>query len=251
MPQLQSRPSLTGQPLVREREREEVRRLPSRARGFGLQPPFPPSLPHQDKTAYAIHFLAGVAILAPWNSLLTAGDYFEASLPGIPITRLVTAAYLPPTLLFALALLGRHESTRPRARIIVTFTAFTVLVVLLPVLDATLGCRVATVMAVAACVGIFDGLGQPAVYGETALLPGPYTQAVVAGTAASGLVTSLLRVLCKAATSAAGGGRLGVSVFFGTSAAECAAAAVLYGWWLPRTRVWRMLAEGHEEGKSV
>lgn len=104
--------------------------------------PFPTSLPspHQDKTAYAIHFLAGAAILAPWNSVLTAGDYFEASLPGIPVTRLVTAAYLPPTLLFALALLGRHDSTRPRARVITSFVAFIILLVLLPVLDKLLGC---------------------------------------------------------------------------------------------------------------
>lgn len=164
------------------------------------------------------------------------------------MSRLVTAAYLPPTLAFALALLGRHESTRPRARIIVTFIAFAVLMVLLPVVDATAGVSLAAVLTLAAFVGIFDGLGQPAIYGETALLPSAYTQAVVAGTAASGLATSLLRVITKAVTPAAGGGRLGVGVFFGSSALECAVAAALYGWALPRTTVWRGLAAGHLEG---
>lgn len=203
-----------------------------------------------DAVAYCIHFVGGVAMLAPWNAMLTAGDYFDAVLAPHPVARLTTAAYLPPTLVLALALLGRHEVTRPRARIVGSFVAFAVLVLVLVAVDATVGSSVAAVLTVAAAIGAFDGLAQPALYGEAALLPSPYTQAVVAGTAASGVVTSLLRVVTKAALpSAAGGGRASICAFFGTAAAACVAAAAAYWWALPRTAVWRVLSDGHVEGE--
>lgn len=49
-----------------------------------------------DAVAYCIHFVGGVAMLAPWNAMSTAGDYFDAVLAPHPVARLTTAAYLPP-----------------------------------------------------------------------------------------------------------------------------------------------------------
>ncbi|KAJ9505593.1 hypothetical protein QJQ45_028297, partial [Haematococcus lacustris] len=49
-------------------------------------------------------------------------------------------------------------------------------------------------------LGVGDGLAQGAVFGEAAQLPPSFTQAVVGGTACSGLLVTLLRVITKAAT---------------------------------------------------
>ena len=219
------------------------------ARGDAPVPNRRPSF--QDASAYSIHFVAGIAVLAPWNALISAADYFQAAHPGRSVARLLTACYLAPTLICMVGLLGRHESTKPRARIVGGFTAYAVLMVILPLVEALSPAPLAAALAVAALVGVADGLSQPAVYGETALLPPAYTQAVVGGTAVSGVVTSLLRVVTRAALpSAAGGGRAAVVAFFATSAAECGVAAVLYGVALPRTSVWRRLSAEHAEARK-
>ena len=110
-------------------------------------------------------------------------------------------------------------------------------------------------LAIAVLIGVVDGLAQPAVYGEAALLPSKFTQAVCAGTAASGALTSLIRIITKAAfdngdKSSAAGGTKALTAFFGTSAVECAAAAVLFACVLPRTRAARSLAAGHAEARA-
>lgn len=115
-------------------------------------------------------------------------------------------------------------------------------------------------MTIAVLVGVVDGLAQPAVYGEAALLPSRFTQAVCAGTAASGALTSLIRILTKVAfdnnkgggknESSAAGGTKALVAFFGASAVECAAAAALFACVLPKTRAARSLAAGHAEARA-
>jgi equilibrative nucleoside transporter 1/2/3 len=61
----------------------------------------------------------------------------------------------------------------------------------LPPSDASL----AAVLLLVALCGVCDGLAQGALFGEVALLPPRYTQALVAGTAASGELLAGRRVL--------------------------------------------------------
>jgi equilibrative nucleoside transporter 1/2/3 len=203
---------------------------------------------------YGVHFLSGMAILTPWNALISAADYFEPRFPGRSVARLLTAAYLVPSFLAMLALLGRHERTHPRGRVLVGFPVYFILMVALSVSEVAMpnGTPLGGVLAVAALVGWVDGVSQPGLFGEAALLPPAYTQGLVAGTAVSGTAISVLRIITKAALpDTRAGQRTATTAFFAVAGAVCGAAAASYGLALPRARAARTLAAGHVEASGV
>ena len=252
--------------------------------GDGPRPPRNKQPPRSDALSYATFYIAGLAVLAPWNALITCSDVWEGYFPGQNVPRILTACYLPVTLLLmGVLLLLSHERTFPRARAVGGLATFAVLVAAVPVWDAIAAARgaagagaagagagatipAAALLTIAVLIGVVDGLAQPAVYGEAALLPSRFTQAVCAGTAASGALTSLIRIITKAAfdndRGSGGGGGAGagsgnsaggtraLTAFFGASAVECAAAAVLFACVLPKTRAARSLAAGHAEARA-
>ena len=202
---------------------------------------------------YAVHFVSGIAILTPWNALISAADYFEPRFPGRSIARLLTAAYLAPSFLAMAALLGRHERTHPRARVLTGFPAYLVLMVALAATEAALpgGTPMGSLLAVAALVGLIDGTTQPGLFGEAALLPPAYTQALVSGTAVSGTAISVLRIITKAALpDTRAGQRTATTAFFAVAGVVCGVAAAAYGVALPRARAARTLAAGHVEARG-
>lgn len=234
-----------------------------------------------DALSYCTFYIAGLAVLAPWNALITCSDVWDSYFPNQNIPRLLTACYLPVTLLLMAVLLAlSHERTWPRARAVGGLAAFAVLVAVVPLWDAlaaaangssssssagtkstTKTIPAAALLTIAVLVGVADGFAQPAVYGEAALLPSRFTQAVCAGTAASGALTSVIRIITKAAFDEKGGGSGGggggggggtkaLAAFFGASAVECAAAAVLFAYVLPRTKAAKSLAAGHAEARA-
>jgi equilibrative nucleoside transporter 1/2/3 len=106
-------------------------------------------------------------------------------------------------------------------------------------------------VAVACLVGCVDGFTQPGLFGEAALLPPAYTQALVAGTAVSGVAISVLRIITKASLPETGPGQtVATTVFFCVAGALCAVAAIAYGVALPRARAARLLAAGHVEARG-
>lgn len=242
-------------------------------------PPPPPRRRHHrrapsDALSYFTFYFAGLAVLAPWNALITCSDVWESYFPGQNVPRLLTACYLPVTLLLMGVLLAlSHERTWPRARAVGGLAAFAVLVAVVPLWDAvassssssssasagttaTRTIPASALLTIAVLVGVADGLAQPAVYGEAALLPSRFTQAVCAGTAASGALTSVIRIITKAAfdrgsdNKNSGGGTRALAAFFGASAVECAGAAALFALVLPRTKAARSLAAGHVEARA-
>jgi hypothetical protein len=102
-----------------------------------------------------------------------------------------------------------------------------------------------TLFLVAVC-GASDGVAQGALFGEAALLPARYTQALISGTAMSGVAVSLTRVITKAAMPDTPAGlRASALLYFVLAACTCAACAVLYALVLPRLpaiRAWKRAA---------
>ena len=97
----------------------------------------------------------------------------------------------------------------------------------------------ALVLALVACVGACDGVAQGALFGEAALLPPGFTQALVAGTSVSGVAVSLLRIATKATLPDTPSGlRTSGQVYFALAAATTGAATVIY-LLLPRLAVVR------------
>lgn len=102
------------------------------------------------------------------------------------------------------------------------------------ILPAGAGTLTAMLLLVALC-GAADGAAQGALFGEAASLDGRYTQALIAGTALSGIGVSLLRIITKAFVPGTPEGlRASADLYFLIAAATCAACIVIYTAILPR-----------------
>jgi equilibrative nucleoside transporter 1/2/3 len=92
-------------------------------------------------------------------------------------------------------------------------------------------------LTLVAAAGVADGIVQGAVFGDAATLPSQYTQAVVGGTAFSGVAVSLLRIITKAMFSSSSSARFGLrasaQLYFLLSAAVCAACYYVYNSLIP------------------
>uniref|UniRef100_A0A0E0LSA9 Equilibrative nucleotide transporter 1 n=1 Tax=Oryza punctata TaxID=4537 RepID=A0A0E0LSA9_ORYPU len=154
--------------------------------------------------AYAIFFTLGTGFLLPWNAYITAVDYFSYLYPGAPVDRVFSVSYMLACFLpLVLIVLCFPKSSAP-ARINTGLSLFTVALLIVPVMDAAYvrgvpglyGAFDVTVAATVLC-GVADALVQGGVIGFAGELPERYMQAVVAGTATSGVLVSVLRVITK------------------------------------------------------
>ncbi|KAI4348300.1 hypothetical protein L6164_009036 [Bauhinia variegata] len=161
------------------------------------------------RMAYIIHFLLGAGNLLPWNALITAVDYFAYLYPTKHIERVFSVAYMTSSLL-VLALMmswGGWNKASLRLRLSLGFSIFVVSLMVAPLIDWTFcsnklrerpaGAYGFTVAAVVTC-GLGDGLVAGSLIGSAAKLPKEYMQAVFAGSASSGILISILRILTKA-----------------------------------------------------
>lgn len=146
------------------------------------------------RLAYAVHFILGAGFLLPWNAFITAVDYFSYLYPDASVDRVFSVSYMFTCLLFLLIIVGwAHLSSAP-LRINAGLGLFVVSLLVVPIMDAAYvkgvsglyGAYDVTVGAVVLS-GIADALVQGGVIGSAGELPERYMQAVVAGTAASGM----------------------------------------------------------------
>lgn len=155
--------------------------------------------------AYLIYFLLGAGYLVPWNAFITAIDYFELLYPSGQIDRVFSIVYMIPAVvcIFLLTFFGRRVSAALRVNAgLVLFIAMLVVVPIMGALfitDArgTTSTYAVTVFA-AAMNGVADALVQGSIVGSAGELPPCYMQALMAGTAASGVLVSILRLITRA-----------------------------------------------------
>ncbi|DBB06968.1 TPA: hypothetical protein ACH3X3_009618 [Trebouxia sp. C0006] len=186
---------------------------------------------------YAIYVTLGAGLLFPWNAFITAADYFELEFPGQHTDRLITVCYLPVTLAMLLLMIHYNDRTNIALRIVGGMAGFCISMIAVPVLDAFASHQspLSVILLFVVFVGFSDGIAQGAIFGDVALLPPKYTQAVVTGTAVSGVAVSLLRVITKAALpDTAEGLRKSAGVYFAASAFVCAVCFLLYACVLPK-----------------
>jgi equilibrative nucleoside transporter 1/2/3 len=211
---------------------------------------------------YLCYLLLGVGTLAPWNAFITAADYYAlrypVSLPifqkqfhpgpltvygffvqGYHVDRLLTICYLPVNFLVLLAFIYAHDRVQQKLRIVAGFVSFTVAVLLTPVMDlfpAGKGSLAFMLFLIAVC-GAADGACQGALFGEAAVLDGRYTQALIAGTAISGVSISFLRIITKALLPATPAGlRASADLYFILAAGTCGCCVVIHSIVLPSLR---------------
>lgn len=148
---------------------------------------------------YIIYFVLGFGYLLPWNAFVTAVDYFAYLYPDASVDRIFAVDYMLVGLVCLLLIILYAHKSVVFLRINVGLVLFVVSLLIVPVMDVSyIKGRVGlydgfyvTVFAVALS-GVADALVQSGVVGSAGEMPDRYMQAVVAGTAASGEIFSML-----------------------------------------------------------
>ncbi|GAV78750.1 Nucleoside_tran domain-containing protein [Cephalotus follicularis] len=185
---------------------------------------------------YIIYFTLGLGFLLPWNAFITAVDYFSYLYPDASVDRIFSVVYMLVGLTCLLIIVFYARKSDAFVRINVGLGLFIVSLLVVPVTDLVyVKGRVGlydgfyvTVGAVGLS-GMADALVQGGLIGAAGELPQRYMQAIVAGTAASGVLVSFLRILTKAVYSQdAEGLRGSANLYFAVGIAVMVICVILY-----------------------
>ncbi|MBA0805490.1 hypothetical protein Gohar_005003 [Gossypium harknessii] len=196
------------------------------------------SLKPEDKfnLGYIIYFTLGVGFLLPWNSFITAVDYFSYLYPEASVDRVFAVVYMVVGLACLLVIVFYAHKSEAYMRINVGLGIFVVSLLVVPVMDAVyIKGRVGlydgfyVTVGLLALAGIGDALVQGGLIGAAGELPERYMQAIVAGSGGSGVLVSMLRILTKAVfPQDAAGLRKSAYLYFFTSIVFMVICIVLY-----------------------
>ncbi|CAN6464593.1 unnamed protein product [Victoria cruziana] len=178
--------------------------------------------------AYISYFILGAGFLLPWNAFITAVDYFTYLYPGVSIDRVFAVTYMLVCLVFLLLIVAfyTHRSSAS-FRINAGLLIFLFSLFVIPLMDAFylkgrsgLYDGYYVTVAAIALSGVGDALVQGSLIGSAGELPPRYMQALVAGTAASAVLVSAMRIITKAVyPQDARGLRKSANLYFGLSIA--------------------------------
>ena len=90
---------------------------------------------HSIDPVYASYLLLGLGTLTPWNTVITAADYFGERYPGYQVDRLFTIFYLPVNLIVLAFFIHIHDHVKQRLRIVAGLVAFTAAVLAMPLVS--------------------------------------------------------------------------------------------------------------------
>jgi equilibrative nucleoside transporter 1/2/3 len=178
--------------------------------------------------AYVVFFALGAGLLLPWNAFISAVDYFQVLYPGGHTDRVFAVGYMLPCFLTLIYLTFYCRLLPASSRINGGLALFLLAIVLMPIMDelfinksSSRGSQVTHFLTIGAIVltGIADAIVQGSLVGAAGELPERYMQALMAGTAGSGVLASILRVITKASLpQTVQGLRLSANVYFSVSA---------------------------------
>uniref|UniRef100_A0A5B6ZS47 Putative Major facilitator superfamily protein isoform 2 n=2 Tax=Davidia involucrata TaxID=16924 RepID=A0A5B6ZS47_DAVIN len=190
--------------------------------------------------AMAVCWLLGNGCLFSWNSMLTIEDYYVNLFPRYHPSRVLTLVY-QPFALGTLAILAYNEAKiNTRRRNLFGYILFFISSLLVLVLDlATSGKGgIGTYIGICAISGVFgvaDAHVQGGMVGDLSFMLPEFIQSFLAGLAASGVLTSGLRLITKAAfESSKDGLRKGAILFFTISAFFELLCVLLYAFVFPK-----------------
>ncbi|KAK6154678.1 hypothetical protein DH2020_008926 [Rehmannia glutinosa] len=173
--------------------------------------------------AIVVCWFLGLGSLVSWNSMLTIGDYYYELFPHYHPSRVLTLVY-QPFALGTMAILAYHEAkvdTRKRnlfGYILFCLSTFGLLVIDLATSGkGGIGNYIGICVFVAA-FGVADAHVQGGMVGDLAFMCPEFMQSFFAGLAASGALTSGMRLITKAAFDKTDhGDRKGVMLFLAIS----------------------------------
>ncbi|CAL0322673.1 unnamed protein product [Lupinus luteus] len=173
--------------------------------------------------AILVCWLLGNGCLFSWNSMLTIEDYYSSLFPKYHSSRVLTLVYQP----FAVGTLGilayNEAKLNTRTRNLFGYILFFISTLLVLILNLAtsgkggLGYFIG-LCAISGAFGVADGHVQGGMVGDLSYMRPEFIQSFLAGLAASGALTSVLRFITKAAfDNSKDGLRKGAILFFAIS----------------------------------
>ncbi|TYI45974.1 hypothetical protein E1A91_D13G074400v1 [Gossypium mustelinum] len=193
--------------------------------------------------AMVVCWFLGNGCLFSWNSMLTIEDYYVYLFPNYHPSRVLTLVY-QPFALGTLAILAYHEAKiNTRRRNLFGYTLFFLSSLAILVMDLATSGKGGLGTFVGICIisgvfGVADANVQGGMVGDLSYMRPEFIQSYVAGLAASGVITSALRLITKAAfENSQGGLRKGAILFFAISSFFEFLCVLLYAYVFPKLPV--------------
>ncbi|XP_004507231.1 equilibrative nucleotide transporter 3-like [Cicer arietinum] len=185
-------------------------------------------------------WLLGNGCLFSWNSMLTIEDYYVSLFPKYHPSRVLTLVYQP----FAfgtLAILTYYEAKiNTRKRNLFGYTLFFLGILAVLILDLATSGKGGIGTYIGVCIvsgvfGIADAHAQGGMVGDLSYMDPDFIQSFLAGAAASGALTSALRLITKAVfENSQNGLRKGAITFFAISTFFELLCVILYAFVFPK-----------------
>ncbi|KAJ3670303.1 hypothetical protein LUZ60_010627 [Juncus effusus] len=190
--------------------------------------------------AILVCWLLGNGSLLAWNSMLTIEDYYVYLFPNYHPTRVLTVVYQPFAVTTISILAWREAKSNTRRRNLFGFTLFFLSTFALIILDLATGGKGGIGVFIGVCViaavfGVADAFVEAGMVGDLSLMCPEFIQSFLAGLAASGVFTSALRLITKAAfENSQNGLRKGATLFFGITCFFELLCMLLYAFIFPK-----------------
>ncbi|XAR68051.1 hypothetical protein NMG60_11003048 [Bertholletia excelsa] len=199
----------------------------------------PPNL--QGKyTAMIVCWLLGNGCLFSWNSMLTIEDYYVTLFPRYHPSRVLTLVYQPFALGTLAVLTYKEAKINTRQRNLFGYALFFISALLVLVLDLATSGKGGIGTYIGICIlsgafGVADAHVQGGMVGDLSFMLPEFVQSFLAGLAASGILTSGLRLITKAAfENSKDGLHKGAILFFAISAFFELLCVFLYAFIFPK-----------------
>lgn len=152
---------------------------------------------------YLALLMSGVGFLLPYNSFITAVDYYQARFPGTTIEFDMSLTYIVVAFFSVVATNALIETFSLQLRITFGYIVAVSILLLITICDIWLemfskDTSYGITLTAVGMVAVGSTIQQSSFYGYTSMLPHRYTQAVMTGESAAGLVISSNRILTKA-----------------------------------------------------
>lgn len=190
--------------------------------------------------AVAVCWLLGNGCLFSWNSMLTIEDYYSYLYPKYHSSRVLTLVYQPFALATLAVLAYKEAKINTRRRNLFGYVLFFISSLLVLVLNLASSGRGGLGTFIGICVisgafGVADAHVQGGMVGDLSFMQPELIQSFIAGLAASGVLTSALRLITKAAFEDSRNGlRKGALLFFAISAFFELLCVLLYAMVFPK-----------------
>ncbi|KAH8511996.1 hypothetical protein H0E87_009256 [Populus deltoides] len=198
-----------------------------------------PMLEGKHKAIIVCWFL-GLGSLVSWNSILTIEDYYYDLFPKYHPSRVLTLVYQPFAIGTMALLTYKEAKINTRKRNIAGYMLFAASTLMLIVVDLVTSGEGGVgpyigICAVVAALGVADAHVQGGMVGDLSFMCPEFVQSFFAGLAASGALTSALRLLTKAVFEKSKNGlRNGVMLFLAMSTFLEFLSVLLYAFLFPR-----------------